>query len=234
MGDQATTLMSGDNHVLPHVFLESLPHSSQVFRYVGAPVHEGATMGDNNSVLQAASLPAPSPVPCLLSQFNTASVVDDASLPLGDIYHASCTDFIESFNTPDLSVWAYPQEAFDEPGNLAYGIDSDSDFLNEQEGVPKQAELDCGPDSSAELSNTCTTEETINFRELFPRSSFRGNSRPTIRPNSRVGKIKKANRNALEVRRSVECMQQFGTCVSCSISHKSVCSVQLLIVGKTY
>lgn len=234
MGDHAITLSSGDNYVLPHTFLESLSHSSQVSRYVGAPVHEDATMGDNNSVLQAASLSAPPPVSCLLSQFNTASVIDDASLPLGDIYNASCIDFIESFNPPDLSVWAYPQEAFDEPGNLAYGIDSDSDFLNEHEGVPKEAELECRPDSSAALSNACTTEEAMNLREFFSISLFRGNSRATIRPNSRVGKIKKATPNSLKVQRSMECMQQFGTCVSCSISHKSVCSVQLLIVKKTY
>ena len=228
MGDQVITLSSVDNYVLPQGFLESPSHSSQVSSYAGAPIHQDATVGDNNSVLQSASLPSPPPVSRLLSQFNTASVIDDASSLLAGIYNASCTDFIGSFNTPDLSVWAYAQETFDGPGNLAYGIDSNSGFLNEQEDVPKEAELKYGPDSSAAWSNACTTEEITDFRDIFPRSSFRGTSRATIRPNSRIGKIKKATRNALEVRR----MQQFGTCVSCSISHKSVCSVQFLRVRK--
>jgi len=231
MGDQAIALSLVDNYVLPQGFLESPSPSSQVFSYVEAPIHQDATVGDNNSVLQSASLPSLPPVPCFLSQFNTASVIDDASLLLGGVCNTSCTDSIGSFNTPDLSVWAYAQETFDESGNLAW-IDSNSSFLHEQEDVPEEAELEYGPDSSAAWSNTCTTEEIVDFRDFFPKSSFRGTSRATVRLNSRIGKIKKATRNAFEVRRSTERMQQFGTCVSCSISHKSVCSVQLLMVRK--
>jgi hypothetical protein len=226
MGNQAIAISSVDNYVLPQGFLDSPSHSSEVSSYAGAWIHQDAAVGDNSSVLQPAS--PPSPPACLLSQFNTASVIDDASSLLGPIYNTSCTEFIGSFNSPDLRFWAYTQQTFDGPQNLAYGIDSNSGFLNEQEDVLKEAELEYGPDSSAAWSNACITEDIIDCRDFFPRSSFRGTSRATIRPNSRIGKMKKATHNTLEIRRNTERVQQFGTCVSCSISHKSVCYIQLL------